>query len=164
VADPPGRAAGGLLLVAHYDHLGEGPGGILPGADDNASGVATLLEFARLAADAPGWRLLLTDGEELGLLGARAYLREYGPPARFLNVDSVGRATVDSPRRIREPGAADPRLMMLWSTDAAGGDAVRLRELLAAHETPRDLPERILVARLADLAAALRDFVASSRK
>ncbi|MBN2171506.1 MAG: M28 family peptidase [Candidatus Krumholzibacteriota bacterium] len=201
VADSPGgTAADGLLLVAHYDHLGAGPGGVLPGADDNASGVATLLEFARLAADAPGWRLLLTDGEELGLLGARAYLREYGPPARVLNVDSVGRATVDSPRRIREPGAADPRLMMLWSAENAGGDAVRLRELLAArdfqvreargpmfarggdhapfaeagvpglfvcggfhadYETPRDLPERILFARLSDLAAALRDFAAA---
>jgi Iap family predicted aminopeptidase len=33
-----------ILLCAHYDHLGEQGEGYYPGADDNASGVATLLE------------------------------------------------------------------------------------------------------------------------
>ena len=202
VADSPaGAGREPLLLVAHYDHLGRRPEGVLPGADDNASGVATLLEFARLAADLPGWRLLFADAEELGLLGSRAYLPAHLPPPLVINVDSVGRAAVASHRRIREPGAADPRLMMVWASEIAGEEAARLRGLLADrgfnveaargpmfarggdhatfagsgtaalfvcggfhadYETPRDVPERILVERLADLAAALRDFVASS--
>jgi hypothetical protein len=36
-----------LLIGAHYDHLGENFGDIYPGADDNASGVAVLLDVAR---------------------------------------------------------------------------------------------------------------------
>jgi Zn-dependent M28 family amino/carboxypeptidase len=57
-----------VLIVAHYDHLGEG----FPGANDNASGVAVALAVAR--AMPPGHVIFLfTGGEELGLRGARAY-------------------------------------------------------------------------------------------
>ena len=69
-----GRA---LLLVAHYDSVPTGPG-----ANDDAVGVATLLETARALA-ASGSRLrndvifLFTDGEETGLLGARAFVAEH---------------------------------------------------------------------------------------
>ena len=74
----PGREAGpahkGVLLVAHYDSVAEGPG-----AADDGSGVATLLETARaLQAGEPLRRdvmLLFTDAEEDGLLGARAFCR-----------------------------------------------------------------------------------------
>ncbi|HEX2910964.1 MAG TPA: M28 family metallopeptidase [Chloroflexia bacterium] len=60
-----------LLFGAHYDTL---PG--TPGADDNASGVAVLLETARIIANAyPQFemRFIAFDGEELGLIGSRAY-------------------------------------------------------------------------------------------
>ncbi len=69
-----GRA---LLLVAHYDSVPTGPG-----ANDDGVGVATLLETAR-ALIANGERLendvifLFTDGEESGLLGARAFAAEH---------------------------------------------------------------------------------------
>ena len=68
---PPGRK--GVLLVAHHDSVPAGPG-----AADDASGVAAVLEVARaLAAGPPPARpflALLTDAEESGLVGAAAFV------------------------------------------------------------------------------------------
>jgi Zn-dependent M28 family amino/carboxypeptidase len=63
-----------VLLSAHYDHL---PG--CPGADDNASGVAALLETARVLASARFDRSVVIacwDEGERGQLGSAAYARE----------------------------------------------------------------------------------------
>ena len=60
-----------ILIGAHYDAV---PG--TPGADDNATGVAVLLEFARIFASEPvkhPIRLVAFDLEEYGLLGSAAY-------------------------------------------------------------------------------------------
>ena len=73
----------GLLLNAHYDSVPVGPG-----ASDDGMGVATLLEVARNLKDQPLKRpviLLFNEGEELGLVGARAFLAD--PLSR--NVDSL---------------------------------------------------------------------------
>jgi len=71
LADLPNAAPGRwILLVAHLDSVA-----CSPGADDNASGVAALLESARLLAslpDPPAVRLALVDLEELGRVGSRA--------------------------------------------------------------------------------------------
>ena len=68
--------AGAVLLVAHYDSRPN-----TPGAGDDASGVAVVLETVRaLAAGPPLGRdliVLLSDGEELGLLGARGFAAEH---------------------------------------------------------------------------------------
>ncbi|MGF1549381.1 MAG: M20/M25/M40 family metallo-hydrolase [Sphingomonadaceae bacterium] len=68
-----GPEAGDHVLVnAHYDSSPAGPGG----ADDGI-GIAAMLEIAELLKDAPLERpvtLLFNDGEEVGLLGARAFL------------------------------------------------------------------------------------------
>ncbi len=106
----PQPLPGALLLGAHYDHLGwGGPGSLAPGerivhpgADDNASGVAALLEAARLVqARASELRrtvwFVAFSGEEMGLLGSTFFVRD--PPAGFsaahlfamLNLDMVGR-------------------------------------------------------------------------
>ena len=65
-----------LMLVAHYDSVPAGPG-----VGDNGSGVATLLETARiLQAEGPFRNTLLflfTDGEELALNGAHAFVDEH---------------------------------------------------------------------------------------
>ena len=69
----PGRdpAAPAVLLMAHYDSV---PGS--PGAADDAAGVAAALEIARAIPQATQGRdliVLLTDGEEAGLVGARGF-------------------------------------------------------------------------------------------
>ncbi len=63
-----------ILIGAHYDTV---PGS--PGADDNATGIAVLLELARSFAAQPARypiRLVAFDLEEYGLLGSRAYAAE----------------------------------------------------------------------------------------
>lgn len=66
-----------IIVSAHYDHLGVRDGQIYNGADDNASGVGSMLELARqLRAQPPEHSVLFVafDAEERGLLGARAYM------------------------------------------------------------------------------------------
>jgi hypothetical protein len=85
-----------VVVGAHYDHLGDGH----PGADDNASGVAVLLELARqMAGSGPGRRTVIFvafAGEETGLAGSRAYVASTAewPVAKaigMVNLDTVGR-------------------------------------------------------------------------
>ncbi|MBX6364946.1 MAG: M28 family peptidase [Gemmatimonadetes bacterium] len=81
----PGTRAGGkaVLLMAHYDGVGAGPA-----AGDDAAGVAAVLETVRALRAGPPLRndviVLLTDGEEAGLLGAEAFARH--PWARDVGV------------------------------------------------------------------------------
>ncbi|WP_426023045.1 M28 family peptidase [Brevundimonas sp. PWP3-1b1] len=91
-----------IVVTAHYDHVGVSGGQIYNGADDNASGVATMLEMARrLKADPPEHSVLIValDGEERGLLGAREFVR--APPVPLssislnLNFDMTARAETD---------------------------------------------------------------------
>ena len=88
-----------LVLCAHYDHLAQKPGEVFPGADDNASGVALLLELARHYAKSPAGRSLIFaafDGEEQGRLGSREFLALLPSEVKAkvnaaLNFDTVGR-------------------------------------------------------------------------
>lgn len=89
----PGREGGlPVLIGAHYDSV---PGS--PGADDNASGVAVLLELARLLGEEPPQRtvwLVAFDLEEWGMRGSRALARELtqdGPrPYWMASLEMVG--------------------------------------------------------------------------
>jgi hypothetical protein len=96
-----------VVLGAHYDHLGLGGFGSLDpdsngrvhnGADDNASGVAGLIQVAaRLAASPPARTVVFIafSGEELGLLGSAHYVKEPIYPLSstlaMVNLDMVGR-------------------------------------------------------------------------
>jgi len=92
-----------VILGAHFDHVGIGRavGGdsIYNGADDDASGVAVVLEVARiLAGEEPQARtvlFLLTTGEEVGLAGTRFYIDNPVVPLERtvadLQVEMVGR-------------------------------------------------------------------------
>ncbi len=98
-----------IVIGAHYDHLGRGGehslapdriGEVHNGADDNASGVAGLLELAQaLAADRSALRrsvlFIAFSAEELGLLGSTHYVKHPIYPLErtiaMLNFDMIGR-------------------------------------------------------------------------
>lgn len=94
-----------VVIGAHYDHLGVTDGEMYPGADDNASGTAALLELARVLPqmDPPPARSIIFaafGAEEIGLLGS-SYLAgqlvaesgsgEITRPDVMVNMDMVGR-------------------------------------------------------------------------
>jgi len=105
----PGKTDEYVILGAHYDHLGRGTfdslapsqiGQIHPGADDNASGTAGLLELARLLAPLKGQLqrgILFASfaGEEIGLLGSAEWVKQPTRPldkaVAMLNMDMIGR-------------------------------------------------------------------------
>jgi len=98
-----------VLITAHYDHLGYGwpderaqaePGATYVGADDNASGIAVLLELARAYIDSAAQPRSLVfvalTAEEAGLLGSQYYVENPAPTAldgifAVINMDTVGR-------------------------------------------------------------------------
>lgn len=87
-----------IVVSAHYDHLGVRGGTIYPGADDNASGTAAVLEIARwFAAHPPQNSIIFAffDGEEEGLLGAKAFVANPPVPLASIladvNLDMVSR-------------------------------------------------------------------------
>ena len=88
-----------IILGAHHDHFGIQAGLIFPGADDNASGTAVVLEIARVLATTgsrPKRSLLFLSfaGEEQGLLGSRFYVAHPRYPLSaakaMINVDHAG--------------------------------------------------------------------------
>ncbi|MGQ9846624.1 MAG: M20/M25/M40 family metallo-hydrolase [Bacteroidales bacterium] len=106
-----------IVVGAHYDHLGMGgseSGSRMPdtvavhnGADDNASGVAGVLELIRLVENAKQkpkrsivW--VFFTAEEMGLLGSREFVKN--PPIQFdkikamINLDMIGRMNDSTPR------------------------------------------------------------------
>jgi Zn-dependent M28 family amino/carboxypeptidase len=106
------KLPGVVVMGAHLDHLGMGGGGnaldpkvhaVHNGADDNASGVAALLEAARtlgahkgdLARDV---YLIAFSGEEEGDLGSSYYVKHLAPDPKvvaMINMDMVGRMRAD---------------------------------------------------------------------
>ena len=109
----PGKTDEYVIIGAHYDHLGRGNydslapsqiGQIHPGADDNASGTAGVLELARVFAPLKGQLqrgVLFASfaGEELGLLGSAHWVQEPTLPldkaVAMLNMDMIGRIKDD---------------------------------------------------------------------
>ncbi len=111
-----------VLLSAHYDHLGVKDGVVHPGADDNASGVAVLLEAVRgfVAREALVLRekglarslcVVAFDLEEQQLVGSRRFVAEPPVPltkcALFLTLDQMGRSLAD----------LDPGLLFLMGSE-----------------------------------------------
>lgn len=87
-----------VLVGAHYDHIGVGPGGrVGAGANDNGSGCSALLEVAQALAEAPPRRSVIVahfSGEEDGLVGAREIARRLPVPKEqivcMVNLDMIG--------------------------------------------------------------------------
>lgn len=104
----PGESDEHMIIGAHYDHIGLGgryslapsrQGAIHHGADDNASGVAALIELAKHYAKGPkpkrGILFMAFGSEELGLLGSAYYVEHPLLPlercSAMINMDMVGR-------------------------------------------------------------------------
>ena len=108
------REAFGLL--SHYDSSAESPG-----AADDAFGVAVSLEAARIIASRPRrWTIfvLVTDAEEVGLMGAEALMTDREVASRlqaYVNVESTGSA---GPSMLFETGPANHWILRPWARHA----------------------------------------------
>ncbi|MEV0425599.1 M28 family peptidase [Micromonospora sp. NPDC050495] len=171
--------AGGvdLLLTAHYDGVGDHPGLRLPAASDNATGVAAVLETARvLAAGLPtgvGLSVALLDGEEIGALGSAHHatqLRAEGAAPLVINVDGAGR--LDGAAAVEAGGPAHRLLALLDQAGrhtgvsltagpvasdnrrygGAGFAAVGIGAGMGGYHSPADTPDKVDPATLAAIA------------
>ena len=107
VAEIPGTApANAVVLAAHYDSVGAGAG-----ASDDMTGVAAVLEVARILKAAPPARnsviFLLDEGEEDGLLGAHAFIDGSPEMARVKAVVNLEARGTSGPSLLFETGRAN---------------------------------------------------------
>jgi hypothetical protein len=136
----PRRLPGVVVVGAHLDHLGHGGHGSMapdetavhPGADDNASGVAALVEIARRLRGLPLERDLVFvafSAEEVGLVGSASYLRarplSREPVFAMMNLDMVGRLRDDTVLALGGESAAEWR-QLVQPACARGGLTCRL--------------------------------------
>jgi len=133
--DPDGPV---VILSAHYDHIGD-----CPGADDNATGVAALLESARIAALAPlpgTLKVICWDEEERGLVGSSAYAARAEARGEAIDVlfaiDMIGYAD-DAPNTQTLPDNLD--ILFPAEVDQLAANAFRANFIpLAANAGARD--------------------------
>jgi Peptidase family M28 len=130
----PALAGQWVLLGAHFDHLGKRGGVLHPGADDNATGVAMLLEVAEhfaLCGKKPRRTLVFAafDQEEQGLLGSKHFAGRPPLPLAGLKAavtaDMLGRSMAN---------VMDEYVFVLGSECSPG-----LRRLVAGVAPPRGL-------------------------
>jgi len=124
VADRQGLASGSrnlVLITAHLDSI-NGQGGQnspAPGADDNASGSAALMEIARIFSTHSGnhdLRLILFGGEEQGLYGSTQYVSNLTHSERLrvtavINMDMIGTLNTAMPTVLLEGAPVSQDLM-----------------------------------------------------
>ncbi|MEH0929762.1 M28 family metallopeptidase [Micromonospora sp. CPCC 205558] len=166
----PAAAPGGIkvLLTAHYDGVGDHPGLRQPGASDNASGVAVVLEAAQiLAAARPagvGVAVALLDAEEVGALGSAHHSRQlHAGDVRPLVINVDGAGLLDQAAAVEACGPAHGLLALLDQAGrhtglalaagpvasdnrryaAAGLAAVGIGAGMAGYHSPADTPDRV---------------------
>lgn len=135
------RDNGAIVLTAHYDHLGVRNAATYFGADDNASGVTVLLALAKQCRQSPWMHdaiFVVFDAEEMGLQGARAFVKAMPIPgnrtiALNINLDMVARGdkneiyvagTSHRPalKSILTPVASRAKIKVLFGHDTGGGE------------------------------------------
>ncbi|MBB5377091.1 Zn-dependent M28 family amino/carboxypeptidase [Deinococcus metalli] len=178
IASRSGQPGSSVLFGAHLDSV-QGA----PGANDNLSGSLTVLEIARRAATTPlGGRstFVLFDGEEDGLLGSRAFVKDNTAMVQglkaMLNFDMVGvnvmplsisgtPALMDTARRAGLPTAGSDigRSDHVPFRDAGVPAAMFYRGEDANYHKPGDTVLDLgLVRETADVAVTLADAVLSA--
>jgi aminopeptidase YwaD len=168
-----------VLLTAHYDGVGDDPALRHPGAGDNASGVAVVIEAAHVLATttpAIGVAVALLDAEEAGLHGSARHAPHVPAGTVVINLD--GAATLDEPAAVEAGGPAHALLLaldqaarqtgvplraMAWRSDnrryaAAGLPTVGIGMGIPGYQTPAETPNRVQPA---VLATAVRLLVAT---
>ncbi|MDQ7850280.1 MAG: M28 family metallopeptidase [Armatimonadota bacterium] len=171
-----GRGGRAIVVGAHLDSVE-----VSPGANDNASGVAAVLEAARLLAGAPlelPLEVVAFGAEERGLLGSAYYVRQRGGQvAAMVNLDMVGVGVLragngsgDGPlleaaeRVASGQGVALPRFRLPGGSDHASFERAGIPTVFLHTgddpqiHTPGDVLERLdprLLAQAAQLAAAV---------
>lgn len=144
VAGRPGTGTGSralVLVTAHLDSVNTagGPAAPAPGADDNGSGSAGLLELARVLAG-QAWthdlRLVLFGGEEQGLHGSRQYVAALPAEERtriraVLNMDMIATRNTAEPAVLLEGAPLSSGLIDDLATAAATYTGLRVETSLA---------------------------------
>jgi hypothetical protein len=117
IAVKTGPDRNAIALVSHYDSAPEAPGG-----SDDGLGVAVSLEAARVLAARADRKhtlfVLVTDGEESGLMGAAGLVTDRDVMDRlnaYINIDSTGSA---GPARLFETGPGNAWLVKPWARSA----------------------------------------------
>ena len=127
-----------VVISAHYDHLPAKNGAVYPGANDNASGVALLLELAGYFSKHRTPRSLIFaafSGEEEGRLGSRDFTAKLSPAGlaainAAVNLDTVG--TMNGNKLIvvnAESSAAWPGLLSAASLKTGVAAEIAMRDL-----------------------------------
>ena len=122
-----------LVISCHYDHLGIINGKIHPGADDNGSGTAAVLEIAQAFAMAKAKGqgplrsilFLAVSGEEKGLLGSKFYC-DQSPVIPLEN--TIANLNIDMVGRIDQRHKNDPDYLYLIGSDRISMDLHKLSE------------------------------------
>jgi aminopeptidase YwaD len=163
-AEPlPGQVA--VLLTAHFDGVGDDPQRRHPAAVDNASGVAVVLEAARLLSDhlptGVGLAVALLDGEEVGARGSAHHAPQLALSTYVINVD--GAAQLGAAAAVEAGGPAEPLLAAVdqagrltgvplragaMASDnrryaAAGLPAIGIGMGMPGYQTPAETPDRV---------------------
>ncbi len=141
IATLAGTAPGRIYVMSsHFDdcdgHCTDGAG-TAPGADDNGSSVAAVLEAARVMAATPFRGTIVFacfDGEELGLWGSDHYARElaaaHAPVLAVLNDDIIGNS-------VGGDGASEPNVVRVFSQGLpAGADIARVNLVGSENDSP----------------------------
>ncbi len=134
-----------VLLTAHYDHLGIRPNEegdkVYNGANDNASGVASIIESARLLAGLPqapkrSVMFVAFFGEERGLLGSRYFTRHPVVPLKQmvanLNLEQTGRTDSSEGPNVGQLNLTGYHFTTLHTHMEAAGAATGLK--IVKHE------------------------------
>jgi Zn-dependent M28 family amino/carboxypeptidase len=154
-----------VLLTAHYDGVGDDLDQRLPAAGDNASGVAVVLEAARLLTRALpsgiGLAVTLLDAEEAGARGSAHHAPHLTANTYVINVD--GAAALDTAAAVEAGGPAQALLAALDQAGrevgiplragampsdnrryaAAGLPAVGISMGIPGYQTPAETPDRV---------------------
>jgi hypothetical protein len=142
----PAGTRGMALVTAHLDSVNQagGPDAPAPGADDNASGSAGVLEIGRALAQHVATQdlmLVLFGGEEQGLLGSRHFVQQLSLAQRarvraVVNMDMIGVLNTDAPSVLIEGRATSQPLIDRLAT--AGATYTNLQIETSLHAANSD--------------------------